>query len=78
LSQKFSSACGFGIPIEQIITAGLAEINALQAFIEFSARDTRKVQDETDARLAALTQEIEALKAALELQVSTHQALTKE
>jgi hypothetical protein len=73
-----ASLKAFGYPVEQIIEAGVAEIRALQALIEFSQRDTQKVIAETSVRIDALNREIAEIKASMERKASAHQALTTQ
>jgi len=70
-----ASLKAFGYPVEQIIQAGVAEINALQAYIEFSHRNTQRVVAETGARIEGLEKEIADLKSLIEQKAAAQQAL---
>jgi len=71
-----ASLKAFGYPVEQIIQAGVAEINALQAYIEFSQRTTQKMVAETSARMESLQKEIADLGALIEQKLAAQQAVT--
>ncbi len=73
-----ASLKAFGYPVEQIIEAGVAEIQALHALIEFSQRDTQKAMGESNSRIETLNREIAEIKAAMERKASAHQALTSQ
>lgn len=73
-----ASLKAFGYPVDQIIEAGVAEIQALQAFIEIGQRDTQKVLGEANQRIEALQQEITELKALMEKKVGAQYQLTNQ
>jgi gamma-glutamylcysteine synthetase len=52
----------FGVPIEKIIEASVHEIQALEGYIQADARDSRKVVDESQVRIAQHEQEIEQIR----------------
>jgi TolA-binding protein len=73
-----ASLKAFGYPVEQIIQAGVAEINALQAYIEFSHRNTQRVVAETSARIEGLEKEIADLRSLIEQKAAAQQAVASQ
>lgn len=67
----------FGIPIDQIIEAGVAEIEALQAYIEKGQEDTQHVIAQSNERLAVLEKEMALVKELMKRKVAAQEALTR-
>ncbi len=53
-----ASLRAFGVPIDQIIEAGVQEIQALEGYIRNGASETEKLINESDKRIAQLQQQI--------------------
>jgi len=65
-----ASLKAFGVPVEKIIEAAVAEIQALEGYIQAGAEDTRKVHEEGERRTAQLTEQIEKLRRVMEERVA--------
>ncbi len=61
-----ASLGAFGVPIEKIIEAGVAEIEALEFYIRSGANDTEKVLQDGAARIQNYEQEIKNLRKIME------------
>jgi hypothetical protein len=61
-----ASLKAFGVPIEKIIEAGAAEIQALEFYIRSGASDTEKVLQDGTARIQQYEQEIQNLRKIME------------
>jgi hypothetical protein len=57
-----ASLRAFGVPIDQIIEAGVQEIQALEGYIRAGASDTEAVSNESEKRIAQLQQQITDLR----------------
>lgn len=64
-----ASLKAFGVPIEKIIEAGVAEIEALEFYIRSGASDTEKVLQDGTARIQQYEQEIQNLRKIMEERV---------
>lgn len=64
-----ASLKAFGVPIEQIVEAGAAEIQALEFYIRSGASDTEKVLKESSDRINQYEQEIGNLRKIMEERV---------
>jgi DNA-binding transcriptional MerR regulator len=64
-----ASLRAFGVPIDQIIEAGVQEIQALEAYIRAGASDTEAVSTESDKRIAQLQQQIADLRTVMQERV---------
>jgi uncharacterized small protein (DUF1192 family) len=71
-----ASLKAFGVPIENIIEAGVAEIQALEAYIRKNALDTQQVLQESNSRIAQFEEEVRRLRAQMEQQVRQQQGIT--
>lgn len=71
-----ASLKAFGVPIENIIEAGVAEIQALEGYIRKNAGDTQQVLEESNGRIAQFEDEVRKLKARMEQQLQQQQAIT--
>ena len=65
-----ASLKAFGVPVEKIIEAAVAEIQALEGYIQAGAEDTRKVHEEGERRTAQLAEQIEKLRRVMEERVA--------
>jgi hypothetical protein len=70
-----ASLKAFGVPIENIIEAGVAEIQALEGYIRKNAGDTQQVLEESSRRIAQFEDEVRTLKAGMEQQLQQQQAI---
>jgi hypothetical protein len=61
-----ASLNAFGVPIEKIIEAGVAEIEALEYYIRSGAGDTEKVLQDGAARIRQYEQEIQNIRRIME------------
>lgn len=73
-----ASLKAFGYPVDQIIEAGAAEIQALQAYIEMGQKDTQRILTDSSARIEALQKEISDIKALMEKKVSLQYELARQ
>ncbi len=72
-----ASMKAFGIPVDEIIEAGVQEIQALDAFIQHGEQHTADVLLDARARVQKLEAEIAEVRRLMELQVNTQQGLTR-
>jgi pyruvate/2-oxoglutarate dehydrogenase complex dihydrolipoamide acyltransferase (E2) component len=72
-----ASMKAFGIPVDEIIEAGVGEIQALDAFIKHGERHTQEVLGDAAARVQKLENEIAEVRRLMDLQVSTQQGLAR-
>lgn len=70
-----ASLKAFGVPIDNIIETGVAEIQALEAYIRKSAGDTQQVLEEATRRIAQFEEEVRTLRTKMEQQVQQQQGL---
>jgi len=71
-----ASLKAFGVPIENIIEAGVAEIQALEGYIRKNAGDTQQILEESNRRIAQFEDEVKKLRARMEQQLQQQQAIT--
>ena len=71
-----ASLKAFGVPIENIIEAGVAEIQALEGYIRKNAADTQQVLQEATDRIGQFEEEVRKLRARMEQQVQQQQGIT--
>src|SRR4051794_18194034 len=57
-----ASLRAFGVPIDQIIEAGVQEIQALEGYIRAGASDTEAVSNDAEKRIAQLQQQVTDLR----------------
>ena len=72
-----ASLKAFGVPIPKIIEAGVHEVQALEGYIQADARDTRKVIEESQRRIAQHEQEITQIKTVMAQRSDEQQAVIK-
>ncbi|MEZ5429552.1 MAG: hypothetical protein R2747_25125 [Pyrinomonadaceae bacterium] len=65
-----ASLKAFGVPIERIIEAGVAEIEALEFYIRSGKNDTEKLLKESTERIQQYEQEIQNLRKVMEDRVA--------
>jgi hypothetical protein len=70
-----ASLKAFGVPIENIIEAGVAEIQALEGYIRKNAADTQQVLQESTDRIAQFEEEVRKLRSRMEQQVQQQQGI---
>jgi hypothetical protein len=70
-----ASLKAFGVPIDNIIETGVAEIQALEAYIRKSAGDTQQVLEEATKRIGQFEEEVRKLRAKMEQQVQQQQGV---
>jgi protoporphyrinogen oxidase len=61
-----ASLKAFGVPIDKIIEAGVAEIQALEGYIRAGASDTAKVLEESNQRIAQYEEEIRRIRTVMD------------
>ena len=71
-----ASLKAFGVPIEKIVEAGAAEIQALEFYIRSGAGDTEKVLKESSDRINQYEQEIQNLRKIMEERVKEQNTVT--
>ena len=72
-----ASLKAFAVPVDKIIEAAVAEIQALEGYIQAGAEDTRKVHDEGEQRIAQLQDQIQRLRQVMDERVTEQQAVMK-
>jgi len=72
-----ASLKAFGVPIAKIIEAGVHEVQALEGYIQADARDTRKVMEESQRRIAQHEDEINQIKTVMSQRGEEQQAVLK-
>jgi hypothetical protein len=71
-----ASLRAFGVPIEEIIEAGVGEIQALEGYIRRGAADTQKLLDESARRIQLYEDEIKSLRTVMDQRVREQQDVT--
>ena len=71
-----ASLKAFGVPIEKIVEAGAAEIQALEFYIRSGAGDTEKLLKESSERIEQYEQEINNLRKIMEERVAEQNTVT--
>jgi hypothetical protein len=64
-----ASLKAFGVPIEKIIEAGVAEIQALEGYIRVGDADSKKLKQESEQRIQQYEDEIKQIRAVVEERV---------
>ncbi len=72
-----ASLAAFGIPVDEIIEAGVQQIQALEAYIQHGERHTQNVLGDARARTEKLANEINEIKKLMELQLTSQQDLVR-
>jgi len=71
-----ASLKAFGVPIEKIVEAGAAEIQALEFYIRSGAGDTEKLLQESSERIGQYEEEIQNLRRIMEERVKEQNTVT--
>src|SRR4029079_13245140 len=69
-----ASLKAFGVPIDEIIEAGVEEIQALDAYIRAGAGDTQTLLSESQSRIAQFEGEIQRIKQVMDERVQERSA----
>ena len=72
-----ASLKAFGVEIDKIIEAGVAEIQALESYIRAGAADTQKLIEESDERIRRFEEEIKQLRQVMQQRVEEQQLVMK-
>jgi len=72
-----ASLKAFGVPVDQIIEAGVQQIQALEAYIRHGERETQDVLSQGSSRVEELRSEIEEIKRVMETQIAAQRSLTQ-
>lgn len=72
-----ASLKAFGVPIDEIIEAGVGEIQALEGYIRAGVADTQQVLADGEKRIRLYEDEIRQLRSVMEQRVAEHQAVVK-
>ncbi len=72
-----ASLKAFGVPIDEIIEAGVSEIQALEGYIRAGAGDTQQVLADAEKRITLYEDEIRQLRRIMEQRVAEQQAVVK-
>jgi hypothetical protein len=72
-----ASLKAFGVPIDKIIEAGVAEIQALEGYIRTGAADTQTLLTESAARIKQFEDEIRQIRMIMDERVQEQQAVVK-
>ena len=70
-----ASLNAFGVPIDNIIETGVAEIQALEAYIRKNAADTQALLEESNRRIAQLEEETRKVRAGIEQRIQQQQGV---
>jgi hypothetical protein len=70
-----ASLKAFGVPIDNIIETGVAEIQALEVYIRKSASDTQQLLEEANRRIAQFEDEVRKLRGVMERQTQEQQTV---
>jgi hypothetical protein len=72
-----ASLKAFGVPIDEIIEAGVSEIQALEGYIRAGAGDTQQVLADAEKRITLYEDEIRQLRNIMEQRVAEQQVVVK-
>lgn len=72
-----ASLKAFGVPIDQIIEAGVGEIQALEGYIRAGSADTQQVLADAEKRITLHEDEVRQLRAIMEQRVTEQQVVVK-
>ena len=68
-----ASLNAFGVPIDQIIGSGVAEIQALEGYIRAGAADSQQVLADGEQRIKTLEAQVQQIRAVMEQRVQEQQ-----
>ncbi|HXO29087.1 MAG TPA: hypothetical protein VOA80_17175 [Thermoanaerobaculia bacterium] len=72
-----ASLKAFGVPVEKILAAGDREMQALDAYAEADAADTRQVLDDSNRKIAQYEQEIQRIRQVMDERVAAQQGVAR-
>ena len=72
-----ASLKAFGVPIDEIIEAGVEEIQALESYIRAGGADTQKLLAESSERIAQFEEEVRRIRQVMEDRVQEQQAVVR-
>ncbi len=72
-----ASLKAFGVPVEKILAAGDREMQALDAYAEADAADTRQVLDDSNRKIAQYEQEIQRIRQVMDERVAAQQSVAR-
>ena len=72
-----ASLKAFGVPVEKILAAGDREMQALDAYAEADAADTRGVLDDSNRKIAQYEQEIQRIRQVMDERVAAQQGVAR-
>ncbi len=72
-----ASLKAFGVPVEKILAAGDREMQALDAYAEADAADTRQVLDDSNRKIAQYEQEIQRSGGVMDQRVAAQQSVAR-
>jgi hypothetical protein len=72
-----ASLKAFGVPVEKILAAGDREMQALDAYAEADAADTRQVLDDSNRKIAQYEQEIQRIRQVMGERVAAQQGVAR-
>ncbi|HEY6322105.1 MAG TPA: hypothetical protein VJA16_11155 [Thermoanaerobaculia bacterium] len=72
-----ASLKAFGVPVEKILAAGDREMQALDAYAEADAADTRQVLDDSNRKIAQYEQEIQRIRQVMDQRVAAQQSVAR-
>jgi hypothetical protein len=65
------------VPVEKILAAGDREMQALDAYAEADAADTRQVLDDSNRKIAQYEQEIQRIRQVMDERVAAQQSVAR-
>ncbi len=72
-----ASLKAFGVPVEKILAAGDREMQALDAYAEADAADTRRVLDDSNHKIAQYEQEIQRIRQVMDERMAAQQSVAR-
>jgi hypothetical protein len=72
-----ASLKAFGVPVEKILAAGDRQMQALDAYAEADAADTRQVLDDSNRKIAQYEQEIQRIRQLMDQRVAAQQSVAR-
>jgi len=72
-----ASLKAFGVPVEKILATGDRQMQALDAYAEADAADTRRVLDDSNRKIAQYEQEIQRIRGVMDERVAAQQSVTR-
>ena len=72
-----ASLKAFGVPVEKILAAGDREMQALDAYAEADAAETRQVLDDSNRKIAQYEQEIQRIRQVMDEREAAQQSVAR-